>query len=124
LSKRVSHIKGNQGVWNAKVEYDDGSVEILACVHDRCWVSGNHYHDAWDGPRAKIARKTKKFRDHVELMRTRKRVIVTSNETHGIRAQTRVGYRGVFNIDNFTFSEADGVSFDFVGGIPKTKTSR
>jgi hypothetical protein len=28
-------------------------------------------------------------------------------------------YRGVFNIDNFTFSEANGVSFDFVGGIPK-----
>jgi hypothetical protein len=30
----------------------------------------------------------------------------------------RVGYRGVFNIDNFVFNDA-GVDFDFVGGIPR-----
>jgi hypothetical protein len=52
-------------------------------------------------------------------MRTKKCVVVTSNELHGNRPQTRLGYRGVFNIANFAFSEADGVSFDFVGGIPK-----
>jgi hypothetical protein len=92
----------------------------LACVHDRFWLNGNHYHDPWDG---EGLRETKKFRDHIELMRTKKRVIVTSNETNlsrrrGHAQMKRVGYRGVFNIDNFVFNDA-GMDFDFIGGIPR-----
>ena len=30
MTKRVRHIRGNQGAWNAKIEYDDGSVFIHA----------------------------------------------------------------------------------------------
>jgi hypothetical protein len=30
-------ITGRQSDWDARGEYDDGSIEELACVHDRFW---------------------------------------------------------------------------------------
>ena len=58
-------------------------------------------------------------------MRSKKRVIMTQNEmdlrrTHGPGAMKRTGYRGIFNIENFSFDD-DGIRFTINGGIPQCR---
>ncbi len=120
--KRWKSIKGSQGAWNAKVEYDDGSTEVLACVHDRFWREGRQYHDPWNGG---DMRQSKKFQDHIDLMRSKGRVIMTSNKmdvnrARGAGAMKRLGYRGIFNIENFTCDDR-GIRFLINGGISKVQ---
>ena len=116
---RVKNIRGRQGDWNALVEYDDGSTETLPCVHDHFWREGREYHDLWNGA---DLRHTNKFQTHMELMRSKRRVVMTRNETDPSRSRghgtmKRTGYRGVFNIKNFVFND-DGIHFTIDGGVP------
>jgi hypothetical protein len=115
-------ITGRQGDWNAIATYDDDSTDLLACVHDRFWREGRQYHDPWNGA---DLRNTEKFKKHIELMRSKKRVIMTQNEmdlrrTHGPGAMKRTGYRGIFNIENFSFDD-DGIRVTINGGIPQCR---
>src|SRR6516225_9246141 len=116
---RVKNIRGRQGDWNALVEYDDGSTETLPCVHDHFWREGREYHDLWNGA---DLRHTNKFQTHMELMRSKRRVVMTRNEmdpsrSRGHGTMKRTGYRGVFNIKNFVFND-DGIHFTIDGGVP------
>jgi hypothetical protein len=116
-------ITGRQGDWTAMVQYDDGSTEALACAHDRFWREGRQYHDPWNGG---DMRHTKKFEKYIELMQSKKRVVMTANEmdanrTRGHGAMKRVGYRGVFNIENF-IADDGGIRFTINGGIPRCRT--
>jgi hypothetical protein len=115
-------ITGRQGDWNARVEYDDGSIEELACVHDRFWREGRAYHDPWEGAHL---RNSQKFQKHLELMRSKQRVVMTSNKMdrsrlRGHGAMKRLNYRGVFNIKDF-ISDENGTRFTINGGVPKSR---
>jgi len=80
--KGVNYIEGRQGQWWAKVQYDDGIIERVPCVHGLYWSVGNHYHDSWE--RRPELMRTKKFAEHAEMLRTLKRCVVTDSTWYQI----------------------------------------
>ena len=71
--------KGSQGSWEATVIYPDKTQEVLACGHE-FWVKGGphglRYYDPWTPE----LMRTNKFAKHVELLKSKGRVIITSDE--------------------------------------------
>ena len=109
-------IKGSQGSWEAEVTYPDGRQEVLACVHEYFWKkgpSGACYDDPWTPELLK----SNKFIKHVDLMRTKGRVIVTKDDVNksknrGAGFFARTGYVGVFDIDGLVVDD-NGTRFNF-----------
>lgn len=106
--------KGSQGSWEATVFYPDKKQEVLACAHAH-WTKGGpdglRYHDPWTPE----LMRTKKFARYVELLRSKGRVILTSDEVNeaGERGGgyfKRTGYQGIFKIEELTVDES-GMKF-------------
>lgn len=94
-------IKGHAGQWSAEGRWDDGSKEILPCVHQCYWRTeerGSYYHDPLDG----LSMQDPKVLKHFEQLRTANRVILTSDDVdetkQGGGRFRRTGYVGVFDI--------------------------
>ena len=79
-------IRGSQGSWEAQVTYPDGRKEILPCVHQHFWKSGPS-GPGYDDPWTPDLRKSAKFAKHVELIRSKGRVILTADKID--RSKTR-----------------------------------
>ena len=96
-------IRGSQGSWEAQVTYPDGRKEILPCVHQHFWKSGPS-GPGYDDPWTPDLRKSAKFAKHVELIRSKGRLILTADKidrskTRDERFFERTGYIAVYNID-------------------------
>jgi hypothetical protein len=123
MTPRTARCKGSQGQWQATVTYNDGTQEILPCVHSFFWRAGRHFHDPWT---PEWFTKTK-FKKHVALIKEKMRVIVTDSDVdprkvrivgRGHGAIKRLGYKGIFTIENLVINE-QGVSFDFAGSYAR-----
>lgn len=82
----VKKFKGSQGsCWEAEVTYSVGSREVLACVHKYFFkrdAEGLYYSD----PFTAELLQTTKFAKHADLIRSKGRVILTTdavNESGG-----------------------------------------
>lgn len=121
MSSRIKvRCKGSQGSWEATVIYPDKTQEVLACGH-MYWVKGGdnglQYYDEWTPE----LMKTNKFAKHVELLRSKSRVIITRDEVNvgGERGGgffKRTGYQGIFTIADLTVDDS-GMRFRLVERI-------
>ena len=102
--------KGSQGSWEATVIYPDKTQEVLACAYEY-WVKGGPdglcYYDPWTPE----LMRTNKFAKHVELLKSKGRVIITSDEINqaggrGAGFFKRTGYKGIFAIDGLTIDDS------------------
>jgi hypothetical protein len=99
----------SQGSWEAEVTYSDGSREILACVHKHWFkrdAGGFYYEDPWTPE----LRQTAKFATHVEMIRSKGRVILTTDEINQSKRRgegffKRTGYIGVYPISDFVVDD-------------------
>jgi hypothetical protein len=83
--RKWTSIKGQQGQRWATVRWDEGSKEILPCVHQYYWKvdgRGPYYHDLLDGVSMQDSRLLKQF----EQMRSTGRVI------HRLKAKISTNY--------------------------------
>ena len=115
----VTKFKGSQGSWEAEVTYSDGSEEVLACVHKHYFKRGDagyYYSDPWTPELLQSA----KFAKHVELIRSKGRVILTTDgiderkRGRGEGVFKRTGYVGVYPISDLVIDN-EGMHFRFVG---------
>lgn len=114
----VSKFKGSQGSWEAEVTYSDGSSEALACVHKRFFkrdAAGFYYY--YDDPCTLPLRESAKFAKHVELIRSKGRVILTTHDVTESKGRgegffKRTGYVAVYPISDFVLDD-DGMRFRF-----------
>jgi hypothetical protein len=116
----VTKFKGSQGSWEAEVTYSDGSKEVLPCVHKHYFKRDAdgffHYEDPW----TEELRQSKKFAKQVELMRSKGRVILTTDDFDESKGRNegcfkRTGYVAVYPISDFVIDDT-GMHFRF--GIP------
>ncbi len=115
----VNKFKGSQGSWEAEVTYSDGSREVLACVHKHYFkrdADGFYYEDPWTPE----LRQTAKFAKHVELIHSKGRVILTTDDVNESRGRgegffKRTGYVAVYPVSDFVI---DDNSMRFRFGIP------
>jgi hypothetical protein len=120
----VVKIKGSQGSWEATVSYPDKRKEVLACVHKHFWKvgpSGPCYDDPWTPE----LRKTSKFANHVELIRTTQRLILTTDDVDESKRRgegyfRRTGYIGIYTIEDFVVDDS-GMRFRFLERIARPK---
>jgi hypothetical protein len=112
--------RGSQGSWEATAVYPDRSQEVLACGHAH-WVKGGpgglYYSDPWTPE----LMRTNRFAKHVELLRSKNRVIITSDEINeaggrGAGYFKRTGYQGIFTIDGLIVDDA-GMRFRLIARI-------
>ncbi len=104
--------------------YPDGRKEVLAGVHQHFWksdTSGSYYDDPWTPD----LRKSAKFAKHVELMRSKGRVILTTDKideskNRGEGFFERTGYIAVYKIDNLIIDDK-GMRFRFADRIANAK---
>jgi hypothetical protein len=94
-ARKWTSIKGHAGQWWATVRWDDGSKEVLPCVHQCYWKNderGPYYHDPLDG----VSMQDPKLLKHFEQLRSAGRVILTSDDVdeakHGDGRFRRTGY--------------------------------
>ena len=121
MTKQVKKFKGSQGSWEVTVDYTDGSREILPCVHQHFFrvdaERGYCYDNSWEA--GEEVRKTAKFAKHVELIRSKKRVVLTSDDVDESRGRgesrfKRTGYIFVSDVADVVVDNA-GLRFRFVG---------
>lgn len=121
---QVKKFKGSQGNWDAEVFYSDGSKEVLPCVHKYYFkrdVDGFYYDDPWTPE----LRRTRKFANQVELMRSKGRVILTTDDINESRNRgegffARTGYVAVYPISDLVIDEV-GMRFRFGNPIRPSK---
>jgi hypothetical protein len=119
--KAVKKITGSQGTWQVTVKYDDGTTDVLPCVHQYFWQNapgGPYYDDPLDEGDGGIG-DTNKFQKHVALIREKGRVVLTTDESKG-RGKgffQRTGYVAVYSIADFTLDETR-VRFRFDDRFP------
>jgi hypothetical protein len=117
-SLEVTKFKGSQGSWEAEVTYSDGSKEVLACVHKLYFkrdADGFYYHD----PHCAVPEhvRSPKLTKQIELMRSKGRVILTTDEIIGSDELDpgyfkRTGYVAVYAISDLVIDD-DGMHFRF-----------
>ena len=100
--------------------YPDRRKEVLACVHQHFWRSGPS-GPCYDDPWASDLRKSPKFTKHVELIRSKGRVILTTDKideskNRGEGFFERTGYIAVYNIDGLVLDD-EGMRFRFADRI-------
>ena len=121
---QVAKIKGSQGSWEAEVTYPDERKEVLACLHQyymKGGPSGPTYNDPWT-PELRISTK---FAKHVELIRSKGRVILTSDDINEGKGRgggffSRTGYIAVYGIDDFIIDD-EGMRLRFTDRIINAK---
>jgi hypothetical protein len=114
----VVKFKGVQGSWEAEVTYSDGSKEALACVHKHYFkrdADGFYYHD----PHVRVPEhvRSPKLTKQIELMRSKGRVILTTDDIVGSDELDpgyfkRTGYVAVYLISDLVIDDA-GMRFRF-----------
>ena len=85
----VTKFKSSQGSWEADVTYSDGGREVLACVHKYFFkrdAASFYYDDPWTPD----LRESTKFAKHVELIRSKGRVILTTDDVEESSGRRRV----------------------------------
>jgi hypothetical protein len=98
-------IVGAQGSWSARATYDDGAQETLACVHKH-YLKNTEYEDPWTPD----LRQSQKFAEHVDLIRKRNRVILTTDDVDPSKLPgrgffKRTGYVAVHAIGDFVLDQ-------------------
>jgi hypothetical protein len=121
---QIVKIRGSQGSWEAQVSYPDGRKEVLACVHQHFWKSGPS-GPCYDDPWTPELRETAKFAKHVDLIRTKGRVILTTDNINESKNRgegffERTGYVAVYNIDDLVVDD-EGLRFRFADRIANAK---
>lgn len=112
----VTKFKGSQGSWDAEVTFSDGSKEVLPCVHKHFFkrdAAGFYYEDPWTPE----LRRGSKFAKQVELMRSKGRVILTTDDLDESKGRgegcfKRTGYVAVYPISDLLIDDA-GMHFRF-----------
>ena len=93
----------------SEVSYSDGTKEVLACVHKHYFkrdADGYYYEDPWTPEH----RQTTKFAKHIELIRSKGRVILTTDDFNQSKGRgegcfKRTGYVAVYLCVPKTLSE-------------------
>jgi hypothetical protein len=116
--KVVKDIKGQRGSWQAHVTYTDGTEEELACVHKQLAAAWPLYNDPWT-PELRI---TGRFAKHVELIDSKRRVVLTDDlvdesKNRGEGYFERSNTITVYDISDFALDDA-GMRFRFVRRYP------
>ena len=111
---------GAQGSWNALAVYDDGAQETLACVHKH-YLQNTDYEDFW----TLDLRQLPKFAEHIDLIRERNRVILTTDDVDPSKLPgrgffKRTGYVAVYAIGDFVLDETS-MRFRLVQRIANAK---
>jgi hypothetical protein len=89
-------------------------------VFNNCWGPGNHYHHQWE---RREQWNTPKFREYSRLLQEKNRAAVTAPNMNPDRAHgqlKRIGYLGVFNIENVVIDDAR-TNFDFAGAYARRR---
>lgn len=126
--RKWKSITGFQGQWKAEVEWDDGSKEVLTCVHQLlCKGSGSgfRYEDPNDWIGKNVAARSK-FAEQVQMIKSERRVIVTTdsineNVPYGDGYYTRTGYVGVFDVADIKSNSNGRLAFRFTKRYAKAR---
>jgi hypothetical protein len=114
--KTVKKFTGSQGSWEVRVDYTDGTKEILPCAH-KYHLDGLCYNDPWSDELRALPR----YQRHIDLIREKRKVVLTTDDTpvEGPRFK-RTGYIAVFSIADFV-EDADGMRFRLTERFPNAK---
>jgi hypothetical protein len=116
-------LKGRRGSWQIPVSWDNGTTQILPCVHlafCKFDKGGSRYHDPlqWEEGSPEDALHHWRMVDQLRLLEETRRVIVTTDynpeNKQGLGAFKRSGYVGAYDIDNIIVDTASGIRFDIV----------
>jgi hypothetical protein len=110
---KIIKTLSNRGKWTVPVQYDDGSMHELPCIHRR-FTRGLNYND----PELTEYWHLAKWAPYWELLRTTKRAVLTISKVDPDvpRAQgqsQRIGYVDVFDIEDVEADE-QGLRFRLV----------
>lgn len=124
----MKSIIGTQGSWEAQVSYDDGSKEMLPCLH-KYYTKGiwPKYYDPWATDQGYAIRESAKFTKHIALIQENRRVILTDDEVDESKNRAEGffqrkpkphGYLGVYAIKDFVLDET-GMHLVFTDRMPE-----
>ena len=74
--KTVKKFTGSQGSWEVRVDYTDGTKEVLPCAH-KYHLDGLCYNDPWSDELRALPR----YQRHIDLIREKRKVVLTTDDT-------------------------------------------
>ena len=118
---KYKKIRGLQGQWKAEVTWEDGSKELLTCVHQKLCKGGGasfRYEDPNGWIDVNNKRRDKQFAEQVGMLQSKQRVVVTVDKVnegkpYGDGYFTREDYLGVFDIADLRFDDNGRLAFRF-----------
>jgi hypothetical protein len=115
-------IKGSIGSWYAKVRWDDGTAERLSVAH-ATFSNGKTYHDPleWGPNGSQRALASAKMQRWVETVKKTKKVVLQKDAFGEDGNFTRIGYVGVYDVDDVTIDATNGLRFKFLDRYQKVQ---